>query len=53
MLFYAVISNLMNMPIGEAKLLVHGSKIWQDVRRRDEEIHEEFYSALEKSDGEE
>ena len=36
------ISDLLNISMGDAKLLVHRSDAWNDVKERDEELHETF-----------
>jgi len=43
-----VISKIMDSSVGDAKLLVHKSKAWKDVKQRDEEIHEKLISEIEK-----
>jgi hypothetical protein len=43
-----VIARVIKMSLEDAKLLVHESKTWQDVKKRDEEFHEKINSAMEK-----
>jgi hypothetical protein len=42
-----VVMQLLNIPPGEAKKLVHFSRTWNDVKERDENFQEEIFSALE------
>lgn len=44
----AVITKIINISIGDAKLLVHTSKTWGSVRARDENFHEKIISAIEQ-----
>ena len=43
-----ILMDVLNISSREAKLLVHTSKAWRDVKERDEEIHEKFISEIEK-----
>ena len=43
-----VVVGLLNISAGEAKLLVHRSEAWNEVRERDEKIHETIYAELDK-----
>jgi hypothetical protein len=43
-----VVADLLNLSMGQAKLLVHRSEAWDDVRERDEKLHETFISEFEK-----
>ena len=43
-----VIVDVLNVSASEAKILVHRSEIWDDVRERDEQLHEIFYGELKK-----
>ncbi len=43
-----VVARLLNISLGEAKLLVHTSETWLDVRERDEAFHQTVATALEQ-----
>lgn len=42
----AVLAELLNIPLGEAKEMVHHSVVWQNEFRRDEEFRKIIFSAL-------
>ena len=44
----AVMARILDISLGEAKLLVHRSQAWADVRERDERFEEDFVAALEQ-----
>ncbi len=42
----AVLINGLDIPAREAKQLIHLSEVWRDVKERDEDFHEDIFSAL-------
>lgn len=48
----AVLVNGLNIPVEEAKRLVHFSDAWKYVKERDEKFHEDVFSTLDELDKE-
>jgi ribosomal protein L7/L12 len=42
----AVLREVLNLSLGEAKALIHLSRAWGDVRERDDAFHEAFEKAV-------
>ncbi|QPF93286.1 hypothetical protein [Bradyrhizobium commune] len=42
----AVLREVLNVNLGEAKRLVHCSPTWADVRQRDDKFHDQFSTIL-------
>jgi len=45
-----ILAQLLDIPIGKAKLLVHTSETWEDVKLRDEEFSEMVNKILQQID---
>jgi len=41
----AVLREVLNVNLGDAKRLVHCSQTWADVRQRDDEFHDQLFEA--------